>query len=87
MLSICPSKTGFKKMLMIMDASALYNVHGGAPCCQCKEDCATNKRCMCRKLGQLCASKCHKGRGGNNTCNNMHSDETCKESETEAMGP
>jgi len=49
MLSIHLSKTGFKKMLMIMDASALYNVR--ASCCQCTRNCTTNNRCMCRKLG------------------------------------
>jgi len=51
MLSIDTSKTGFKKKCMITDATALYNIHGGASCCQCKGDCAASNRCSCRKLG------------------------------------
>ena len=68
MLSIDVNKTGFKLKLSVMDASAMYNTHWGATVCQCKGDCGVNSRHMCRRLGKLCTSKCHKGRVGNTPC-------------------
>ena len=63
MLGIDTSKKGFRNKLTIIEASAVYNVHGGASCFQCKGNCAMNARCTGKKLGHLCVSKCHKGWG------------------------
>jgi len=71
MLGIDASKKGFRKKLTVIEASALNNIQGGASCCQCKGNCAMNTRCTCKKFGQLCTSKCHKGHGSNNLCCNM----------------
>ena len=51
MLGIDTSKKGFQKKLTVIEASALYNIHGGASCCQCKVDCTMNTRCTCKKFG------------------------------------
>ena len=45
MLGIDTNKSGFKLKLTVMDASAMYNAHGGASVFQFKRDCGVNSRC------------------------------------------
>ena len=63
-------REGFLNDLTIARASALYNQSGGATTCKCQSDCAKNRRCSCKSVGNFCTSKCHGGRGKNSKCTN-----------------
>ena len=68
-MGIDVDKEGFKRELTVQSASAMFNVLGGSAFCGCiKNDCRTSSRCICKQLGRLCSSKCHKGRGNNLKC-------------------
>jgi hypothetical protein len=58
-LKIDPTIKGFESDLTIAQASAMYNVMGGATFCKCKQNCIYSKSCGCMKLGKLCTKKCH----------------------------
>ena len=61
MLDRDTNKSGFKSKLSVMDASAMYNVHGGASVCWCKGDCGVNSRCTCKVPQGKGQGKHHKG--------------------------
>jgi len=67
-MGIDEKKEGMLTDLSVVEASKRYNVLGGSSMCRCKTDCARSNTCGCKKLGYLCTTKCHGGRGKNKYC-------------------
>ena len=71
-MGIDEKKEGFLTDLSVSQASERYNVLGGSTMCRCVTDCARSKSCSCRQKGNLCTTKCHKGRGSKIYCTLVH---------------
>ena len=63
-----------EKVISLREAASLVNpkneFHSS---CNCKSKCV-NKRCLCKKRGFSCSSKCH---GGNSCSNQLYSPAKC----------
>jgi len=71
-MGIDEKKEGFLTDLSVSQASERNNVLGGSTMCRCVTDCAKSKSCSCRQKGNLCTTKCHRGRGSNIYCTLVH---------------
>ena len=64
-----------KRVLSLREAAHLLNPKNEfqSSCCNCKTGC-TSQRCICRKKGATCSSKCHGGHKCNSGCESEDSD-------------